>query len=946
MHQFTHLHNHIASFDTFGSIEHNIELIKRLGYKSFASTEHGTLSQVLRIQAAAKANDIKVIIGLEPYITHNNVTHHITLLAKNLDGYKSLVALNNIAKQRGMHFKKRNASTITIEELVENNNGLILLSGCFNSPLQTEILDYDLLSLLKLTFKDDFYAEAQLTDKDYRHLKRAKEIADITNSKLVLTNDCHFVLPEYAEFHQQLMKSTSGFSYDSSPNYFASAEELLNRVGHDRELYDLALDGIRNTQEVDEKCSEFELKNNPQLPVIEDSDNKLKSLALDGYNEKLSNGDLVDLDRLNYELDVIIENGYSGYFLITKDLLDFSKKNGYKLGYGRGSAAGSLVAYCLGITNVNPLRYHLYFERFLNPSRIEMPDIDNDIPSAARQSVLQYAANKYGALSVAAFDSYSLLSTIVYAKKMSMFDEVKDHEWKAIQEEGDIEGERYAEFAKKYPKFDMMARALEGQVKNISKHAGGIVLIPDELRDYVPFEQDVDGNLIAGLSEGQASKDLAKIGAVKFDILGLTALDILSELKRITGVLPPSPDVGSLDEIKLLRDGKAAGIFQFSGAGIKKFTIEVAPMTFEDLVAISAVYRKGPLMGGTGDLYKKVKASGKPRKIHDEIDKILENTDGLIIYQEDVMRLYAWATDKDMAHADFARKTLVKYKKGDPKSEAAVQKLKDEMLAGMESKGISKSIQTKLWNEIITHSAYSFNRSHAVAYTMITWDLLWYKYHMPLDFYTVCLNYRSSEEKQQFIFDILDEDYEIKGVDINLSVDKYVNDGKNVFIPLTGVKGVGASAYEEIMNKRPFASIEDFLERCEKRKINKKVKNVLYTVGAFDNLSGDISLLGLDDYTKRADANSFYDIKIPSLSLYKEVKRVLSLVHPTDKFYAGIVVEKKLLPSGYFKFTLVPDGQVIFLHKDDYRANMILEDSWYSFHYKGRNMYNMKGLKY
>jgi len=942
-----HLHSHLASHDTFGSIEYNLSEISKLGFKSVASTEHGTLSHVLRLKSSAKENGIKLIIGLEPYITHNNNTYHITLLSKNLEGYKSLIKLNNIAKNRGMHHKKRNASTITMDEILENSEGLILLTGCFNSPFQTEHLDYQLLSQFKNKFQDDFYAEAQLTDKDYRHINRAIEIANYTKSKIVVTNDCHFVKKEHTIFHQQLLGATSGFSYDSSANFFTTREELLDRVGHDKYLYDIVIEGIENTFEVDEKCVEYELSSEPGLPEIPNAEKVLRDLSYNGFEDKKLPVEYKE--RLETELNVIINGGYASYFLITKDILD-SVRNKFKLGYGRGSAAGSLICYCLGITNVDPIKYGLLFERFLNPNRLDMPDIDNDIPSAARKDVLEYTNNKYGALSVAAFDSYSLLSAIIYAKKMKIFDSIADTEWKYIQEEGDEEGERYQEFSKRHPEFDDFFKAVNHQIKNISKHAGGIVLLPDSIKDLIPYEQDVDGNLIVGLSEGQANKDLAKFGGVKFDVLGLTALDILTDLRNLTGIVPPLPGDGDLPELELLRNGKNAGIFQFSGAGINKFTMEVKPRNFEDIVSITSVYRAGTLLGGTGELYKQVKVSGKPRKLNAEIDAILANTDGLIIYQEDVMKLYAWATGKDFSHADFARKTLVKYKKGDAKSEKALAQLHDEMFEGMDAKGVPKNIQKNLWSEITTHSMYSFNRSHAVAYSMITWDLLWYKYHYPLDFYTVCLNYRSDLEKQQFIFDIIDEGYTIKGVDINLSTDKFTNDGKNVYIPLTGVKGVAESAYTEIVDKRPFVSIEDFMERRTKRKINSRILKTLYQVGAFDNLTGDISVLGLDDYDKPNNVNSLFSVKIPTKNIYDKVKRVLSLSHDKqNSYYSGIIIEKKL-KGEVVKYVLAPDNQIFYTNKDDPYNDYLQEDNWYSVHiknkWKQREIYKIVPLDY
>lgn len=949
-----HLHNHLASHDTFGSIEYSLGKLAEKGVKYYASTEHGTLHHVVRLLNAAKQHDIKIIIGLEPYVEYNDQIYHITLLAKNKEGYYNLVRLNNAAKLRGAGSAKRNKSVVTIDELVQYSDNLIMLSGCPNSPLHTTELDDVLISRLKAAYGDDFYAEVQIINDGGKHALRGLEIANKTGSRVVLTNDNHFVDQKDAVNHERFMRVIHGYSYDSSNNYCADLDEIIAR---NPALEDTIREGAKTTFEILDKIEFFSLNAEPKLPEIANANELLRELVYEGLNEKVKLGQIVADDELiqqiEYELGVITDNNFASYFLLTRDILGYARKSKVRVGYGRGSAAGSLVSYFLGITQVNPKKYGLLFERFLNPSRIEMPDIDNDIASSGRKLVLDYASDKYGALQVAAFDTFGLRSTLTYGKKVPDF-HLKQDDIIPMHEEDDYEGIKYAEFAKKYPDYHRWAMPLDGQIKNISRHAGGIVIVPDDEKDHIPYEQSPDGDLIAAFAEGQSGKDLAEAGMVKFDVLGLTALDILQELEEITGVVAPEPPDGDNVVFDIFRSGKTSGVFQFSGAGITKFTKEVQPQDFEDIVAINAVYRKGTLLGGTGDLYKKVKSTGKPRLLgHKEIDDILKNTFGLIIYQEDVMKLYAWATDKDFAHADFARKTLVKFNKNNPKSVAAVEQLKKEMFDGMASKGVSQRVQNELWSEIVTHSMYSFNRSHAVAYSFISWAMAWFKYHYPLDFYTVCLNYRSHEERQQFIFDIIAEGYEISFPDVNVSDDKFRNDGKKVYIPLSEIKGVGQVAVAEIMSKRPFVSVSDMILKCQKRALNKKVTKALYATGALDSIikdEEDLQTLKLEEYIKldyRTAQQVYFDLKVPTKSIYDKVLDVLDKKYGGKQqydYYAGVIADKELKNKTVYKYTVVPDGQVFFLSEDDPHNAKLQVGDWILLAMKYRKIVKLSKL--
>lgn len=910
-----HLHNHFYSHDSFGEFSQTVLTVKQLGFNAIAMTEHGTLKGVINFINNCEANDIKPIVGIEIYLGIDDQKYHLTLLAKNQTGYENLVKLNNLAKIRGSTgSKKRNEQYNTVDEVLEHHEGIIVLTGCPASPFQIfdEIEAENLLLRFKLVFKEDLYAEAQILF-NLDHYNRAKLLADKLDLQMVITNDCHFPLKEHAEFHQIYLKLVQNHVYNSSMNYIATEEELIERT----RLIDSSIDIrplIENTRKIADSCSVIKIKKPAKLPHIKNANAKLIDLANSGYKHLIDNKVIPDNEdyssRFARELDVIIKSDYAGYFLIVKDLIDAARAEKIEIGVGRGSSAGSLVSMCLGITGVDPIKYNLMFERFLNPERIELPDIDTDISSIGRQTVIKYANEKYHSLQIAAYDTWGIKSGLQKFGSYFLIDEdLKER----VSDEDNFKGPAYLEMASKFPEFDKFLKLINNQVKGISRHAGGIVIIDD---NDIPFELSPDNDLIVAFSEGVNSKDLATAGGVKFDMLGLKALDILQELKQKLNVVPDEPVDGS-DVFELFREGRTTGIFQFTGTGNINFTKKIKPNNIEDLIAINALYRKGTLVSGTADHFLEAR-HGKIRKLHPEIDEILAATYGCLVYQEDIMKLYAWACDKTFGQADFARKALVKYEAGVPAKEKMLLELKQQMYEGMNNKGLAIEVQNELWNEMVAHSLYSFNRSHSVAYALIAWEMAWFKKNYPMEFFASVLNHRPDEEKQDFIFEILAEGGVLEPPDVNLSTDNaYTTDGEKLYLPLSSIHGLGPAAAEHIVKEREnglYLGYEDFVKRTKRRPVTKGVLKILYEVGAFNKFADDEKILSITEYNKLShkEIQKKYFIKqqIPDKitltklqQAWKHPKGVGGFVVDKEKYYTKKGKEK-------YRYYLAPNGRV------------------------------------
>lgn len=823
--EFTHLHVHTdASLrDGMGTVPNLINSAKSLGFSHLAMTDHGTLANAVSFTIEAKRAGIKPLLGLEGYINVDNEIGHITLLADGPEGWHSLVNLNNIAQK-----SVTKSPSFTLDNLVMNNNGLLCLTGCVASPFNrmglTEAVSIG--NRLKGVFGGRLFAEIMFVGISDSYI-RPVQLADRLGIKPVVTNDVHFTDKNGGQVHKILVRMKSGYDYDSSHLYLKTRDEIIRSAKSSGVNPAIVREGLRNSFKIGELLQEVRLERNPVLPdgyVKEDFGHQVrKEFIRRGFH---TDGEYVR--RLKYELKIIEKMGYDNYFVILNDIIQEARNKGIVIGPGRGSGAGSLVLYVLGITDVNPMVYDLKFERFLNPERIGMPDVDVDIESERRDEVINYASKKYGARPIATYSRYSHKSLVRDLGKYFKFD--KDLIDKAA-DEGE-NSEAFLMMVKKEPLFAPAYEQIVGQIRHKGRHAGGVVITDVEY----PTERIKD-DIAVGWSEG-GKNELTYAGMVKFDLLGLSALSILKRCRGKT-----YSDIESFENIEVYKNifwpGRLAGIFQFSGSsGIRDLTMELKPTSLEDLAAINALYRPGAIDSGATARYPKWKFS--PRVVEEYIADVLKPTYGAIVFQEQVMEIYRRTVKGSLGDADNARRIISKAKPDDPTWRKKFKNLKAKFISGaVHGHGLTLEDAEDLWHELETHSRYSFNKSHSVAYSMVAYKLAAHKYYNPERFYASCLNV-DTENAQDYILEAIQAGIRIMPPDINKSGYEWSSGLHKIYMPLTSIKFLGESAATAIVNERhtngEFTCIEDFMKRVPKKYARARGRRGLLEMGAFDEI--------------------------------------------------------------------------------------------------------------
>lgn len=917
--EFTHLHVHSdgstpISHDGLGNVSRLVSAAKEKNFKSLALTDHGNLINVPSFLSACKHSNIKPIIGLEAYIQHESENFHLTLLSDGNEGFETLTNLNNLAQKDWIKARP----TFKLTDFETHNKGLIVLTGCPSSPLQK--LDYkdalDIGVYLKGIFGNNLFSEIMYSGfGEPETLERSVKLANKLKIPLITTNDVHFPYANDALIHRMLsqMLTDGHMDYDSELLYLATQDELEQRI------HDLAPDfikhfkiGMANAIKLADKLDVVKLDNTLSLPKIENPDAKLNELIVRGLSDRHIKGDLTLEDevyeRLQYEFDIIKSMDFSTYFIILNDMVSYAKSINVKIGSGRGSGAGSLILYALGITDINPLTYDLKFERFINPKRLDFPDVDIDYDSKGRYEVIKYAKDRWGAIPVATYSRYSDDSLHNDLTKYFEIDKgVRD----SIKENG-INSEYYKKFVSENPFYGECYNAISGQMKHIGKHAGGVVITDKN----IPTIHTSSGEIVASWTEGLHGKELSEVGVIKYDILGVSSLDVLAELESKHGLAPKPIDDSPVFD--LFKNGDTLGIFQFTQSGITQFTQKIQPTKFLELVAINAVWRPGA-MQAAGVHYPEYKNNGQ-RLLHPLIDDILAETYGVIVYQEQFMSIYAKVTGKDFGDADLARKTLTKAqgKENDPIWQQKIQDLGNEIIQGCLKCGMTEKTANQIWSEIKTHSGYSFNKSHSVSYTMLSWQLAYFKYYHRADFYAASLN-ANDAKSEQYLFDVIRSGIEVVPPDINKSTDKYISDGNKIYMPLTAIKGISDNGYEAILNNRPFSSIQDFVDKVPKRKVNKAVKKKLLDLGCFDSIIVSNDLFGtipphLELDVEPFGGKTFQEIQKESFGYVLPTREFFEAVKTaeTKGYIAGVInrIEEKKSKNGnkYLRLFLYPSG--------------------------------------
>lgn len=917
---FVHLHVHTqySLLDGANKIPDLVAKAKAAGMPAIAMTDHGNLFGAVEFYRRASQAGLQPIIGCEVYVAPRHRTekggraddyesggnHHLILLVMNEEGYRNLCRLVTLSYKEGFYYKPR----IDKELLRQWNAGLIALSGCLASEVNQAIAAGSIeraravMEEYRALFDGRYYVEIQ--DNRLPQQERANveliRLARELSLPLVATNDCHYLAKEDARAHEVLLCIQTGktlsdprrWRFETDQLYVKTPQEMQAAFAHCPEA-------IRNTLDIARRC-QFEMKfGRYQFPVFrtpagESLEAYLERLAWEGLESRLAayrgrpdwNESREDeyRARLREELHVIQRMGFSGYFLIVADFTGYAKKAGIPVGPGRGSAAGSLVAYALGITEIDPIPYNLLFERFLNPERKSMPDIDMDFCFERRDEVIRYVREKYGEDCVAQIITFGTLKgkqaikdvgraldfsfseTDRIAKLYPAPKQGKDYPLaEALEMEPRLrevreKGEREAQL------FDY-ALKLEGLLRHASKHAAGIVIGDRPLVETLPLFVDKDGAVMTQYSYA----DVDAIGLIKFDFLGLKTLTLIAKavdrIRRGHGVdldvqRLPLDDTATF---QLISRGETVGVFQLESSGMRKLVTSLRPSTFEDLIAVLALFRPGPLDSGMVDEFIKRKhGEVRIRYLHPALEPILRETYGVILYQEQVMQIAQVLAGYTLGDADNLRRAMGKKKKDEMEREKA------RFLHGACERGVEEKLAREIFEQMETFAAYGFNKSHSAAYALISYQTAYLKAHFPEEFMAALLTlemdstektYKNIAECRELRIPVLPPDVNESMLDFTVLKAAAPGERQRIRFGLGAVKGVGAKATEAILAAReqgPFTSLADFCRRVNQQQVNKRVIESLIKCGAFD-FTGEARrrmIEGLDPLLRWAEAEN------------------------------------------------------------------------------------------
>jgi DNA polymerase-3 subunit alpha len=890
MPQFVHLHNHshYSLLDAACRIEDLVHAAVEDGMPAVALTDHGVLFGAVEFYKKATKAGIKPIIGVEAYIVTKGSRfeksrqetesggkrasyHHIVLLAKNLAGYRNLLKLTTIAHLEGFYYKPR----IDTAALREHSEGIIALSACAGGVVSAHLASgrddeaYEAARIYKDIFGEDFYIEIQNhgIDREKTVREKAPRLARDLGLKLICTNDVHYLKHEHALAHNIMLlipdaSSTNTpdytqFRYQTDQAYFRTTAEMY-------ELFKDYPEALESTLEVAEKCDlKLELGRNhmPQFPIPEDSgaatlDEHFEVLTREGFARRYPGADTPLMERLEHEIAVIKRMGYAGYFLIVQDFIRAARAMGVYVGPGRGSAAGSVASYSLGITNVDPIKYDLLFERFLNPDRISMPDIDVDFSDSKRELVIKYVREKYGQDSVSQIITFGTLSSRAVLKDVGRVLGIPLSTLESITKQIPVEQGKVRPLAEALetvpdlkwvaestdPKIRTLIEAslvLEGMNRNAGMHAAGVVIAPGNISDFVPLYRTPQTEVMTQYN----MKDLETTGLLKMDFLGLRTLSVFENCLRLIrenhGV---DVDLDALPEddartFELFSRGDTVAVFQFESSGMADWLRKLKPTSISDLVAMNALYRPGP-MEMIGDFIARKHGTQKITYIHPKLESVLNETYGIIVYQEQVMKIASEIAGFTLAKADLMRRAMGK------KDKVLMAAMKKEFIDGAAALGTAKALAGEIFDLIEKFASYGFNKSHSVAYSVIAYQTAYLKAHYPAEFMAATLSSEigSTEKIVKLIDDCRKMGIEVLPPDVNESgLDFKVVDGRIRF-GLCAIKNVGESAIDTVIKARgekgSFENLFDFCSDVDLRLVNKKCLESLVQAGAFDSMGG------------------------------------------------------------------------------------------------------------
>ena len=875
---FIHLHNHTeySLLDGAMKIARLTERAAKFEMPALAMTDHGNLYGAIEFYKSAHKRGIKPIIGIETYVAPKSrldqsrdmrvpeSSFHLTLLCENEAGYKNLIRLSSVAYLEGFYYKPR----IDKEILSQHCKGLIGLSGCFKGEVPYRIARGDLegarralAEYVDIFGPDNFHLEIMRLGMR-TEAKVNSELLKLSHEfdvPVVATNDCHYLNRDDYKAHDVLLcigtkKTLSDrerLKFESHEVYFKSPQEMAR-------LFEDLPEALSNTALIAERCNllidtsgkDVKLPGFPRPEGFETDFDYLKYLTLEGMSKRFSRTTQGMQDRLNYELRIIKKMGLSGYFLIVREIVEFAHQQHIPVGPGRGSAVGSLVLYSLGITDIDPLQYNLIFERFLNPERVSLPDIDADFGDTRRDEVINFIKKRYGEKNVTQVITFGTMQARAVVRdvgrvmgipyneidrlaKMIPFHSTIDEARTTIKEL-DVLIKSKAEYQELFD----VARKLEGLARHPATHAAGVVITPKELVEYVPlFKSPERGDI----STQYAKNSLEDIGILKMDILGLRTLTVIDKTSKVIGRQVSDIPIDDKDTYDMLKRAETVGVFQLESYGMQDILRNFQPECFEDIIAVIALYRPGPM--ANVNLQKMIENKQNPDNIeylHPWLEPILKETYGMIVYQEQVIQIASRIAGFSLAEADMLRRAMGK------KIPELMVENREKFIAGAEKNEISPDLADDIFKKVVPFAGYGFNKSHAAAYAALANQTAYLKCHYPQEFMNASLNSEISNTNRLWILvrEARRMELEIYAPDMNASDFEFMAEGKGIRYGLGALKNLGRPIVESIVNERKRALFKSFFDfQVRTKGLNKKSLESLIKSGAFKSFEPDVDKL-------------------------------------------------------------------------------------------------------
>lgn len=866
---FTHLHLHTeySLLDGACRIEPLVLRAKELGMTSLAITDHGNMYGAVAFYKTCKKHGIKPIIGCEVYVAPrtrfdrekvlDKDYNHLILLCENETGYKNLIKLVSLSYTEGYYYKPR----VDHDILEKYHEGLICLSACLAGEIPQALLerDYEKAKNTALRYRDVFGKDNYFLELQDHGIKEQKIVAEgikrlyaETGIPVVVTNDTHYIYKEDSKIQQVLiciatnhvLGEDTGLEFHSQEFYLKSEEEM-------KHLFPELPEAVENTARIAKRCNfDFEF-GKTKLPYFEIEEkishfDYFRRLCYEGLQKRYADPPKEYTDRLEYELDTVNKMGYTDYYLIVADFVSFAKRQGIPVGPGRGSGAGSLAAYCMGITDLDPMKYNLLFERFLNPERVSMPDFDIDFCYERRQEVIDYVTRKYGADHVAQIVTFGTLKTKaairdvgrVMGMSYAAVDTVAKlvpNEFKITVEDAVSKSAKLRELMAQDPRVDELietARKVEGMPRNTSTHAAGVVITHDPVSSYVPLATN-DGLVVTQY----IMTELEELGLLKMDFLGLRTLTVIDDASKAAGIDINEISLEDPKVYKLFSRGQTEGIFQFESSGMKQMLMNLKPTKLEHLIAANSLYRPGPAK--QIDLF--VENSHHPEKVRyalPQLKPILEDTFGCIVYQEQVMQILRSLAGYSYGRADVVRRAMSKKKKDVMEAE------RKNFLAGCAENQIDTEIANSIFDQISEFAKYAFNKSHAACYSLVAYRTAYLKCYYPAQFMAALLTsvLDSSNKVARYIAESKRLGLRLAVPDVNSSMKGFSANGQVINYGLLGIKNLGTDFIDDIINERKngkYKTFFDFCSRLQTSHFNRRAVESLIRSGALDSLGAN-----------------------------------------------------------------------------------------------------------